>query len=140
MIALSNPADKTIRAQIAEAVSLIAELDFPEKWDTLIDVRPPLPSPTSPKTNPASHWIATSLLPLPNRVHNQHRRPRNCPLHLQPLARTRPLRFTIHRNQLCNIPIHVPFPPSFHTHRFPPLLFPRSLFRCIWWWEADESG
>jgi len=40
MIVLStNPADKTIRAQIAEAVSLIAELDFPEKWDSLVDVR-----------------------------------------------------------------------------------------------------
>ena len=48
MIVLSNPADKTIRAQIAEAVSLIAELDFPEKWDTLIDVRPP-PSFPFPK-------------------------------------------------------------------------------------------
>lgn len=39
MIVLSNPADKTIRAQVAESVSLIAELDFPEKWETLIDVR-----------------------------------------------------------------------------------------------------
>ena len=39
MIVLSNPADKTIRAQVAESVSLIAELDFPEKWENLIDVR-----------------------------------------------------------------------------------------------------
>ncbi|OJA14948.1 hypothetical protein AZE42_03705 [Rhizopogon vesiculosus] len=37
MIALSDPADKTIRAQIAEAVALIAELDFPLKWSDLID-------------------------------------------------------------------------------------------------------
>ena len=40
MLALSNPADKAIRAQVAEAVSLIAELDFPQRWTDLIDVRP----------------------------------------------------------------------------------------------------
>ncbi|KAJ2925300.1 hypothetical protein H1R20_g11761, partial [Candolleomyces eurysporus] len=37
MLALSNPADKTVRAQIAESVALIAELDFPTKWNDLID-------------------------------------------------------------------------------------------------------
>ena len=39
MIALSGASDKAIRAQIAESVSLIAELDFPERWPDLIDVR-----------------------------------------------------------------------------------------------------
>jgi len=39
MLALSAPADKAIRAQVAESVSLIAELDFPVKWENLIDVR-----------------------------------------------------------------------------------------------------
>lgn len=38
MLSLSNPADKAVRAQIAESVALIAELDFPEKWTDLIDV------------------------------------------------------------------------------------------------------
>ncbi|KAF5323094.1 hypothetical protein D9611_009310 [Ephemerocybe angulata] len=37
MLALSNPGDKAIRAQIAESVALIAELDFPEKWNDLLD-------------------------------------------------------------------------------------------------------
>lgn len=37
MLALSNPADKAIRAQVAESVSLVAELDFPAKWENLID-------------------------------------------------------------------------------------------------------
>ncbi|KAF8963542.1 importin alpha re-exporter [Flammula alnicola] len=37
MLALSAPADKAIRAQVAESVSLIAELDFPVKWENLID-------------------------------------------------------------------------------------------------------
>jgi len=40
MLRLSNPADKTIRVQIAESVSLIAQLDFPEQWPDLIDVSP----------------------------------------------------------------------------------------------------
>ena len=39
MIALSGASDKAIRAQIAESVSFIAELDFPERWPDLIDVR-----------------------------------------------------------------------------------------------------
>lgn len=39
MIALSNPSDKAIRAQIAESVALIAELDFPTQWSDLITVR-----------------------------------------------------------------------------------------------------
>ncbi|KAI5826864.1 Cse1-domain-containing protein [Schizophyllum commune Tattone D] len=37
MIALSSPSDKSIRAQVAEAVSLVAELDFPERWTNLMD-------------------------------------------------------------------------------------------------------
>jgi exportin-2 (importin alpha re-exporter) len=39
MIALSGTNEKAIRAQIAESVSLVAELDFPERWPDLIDVR-----------------------------------------------------------------------------------------------------
>lgn len=43
MLALSAPQDKAIRAQVAESVSLIAQLDFPVKWENLIDVRPYIP-------------------------------------------------------------------------------------------------
>ena len=39
MLWLSNPSDKVIRSQIAESVSLIAELDFPVRWGDLILVR-----------------------------------------------------------------------------------------------------
>jgi exportin-2 (importin alpha re-exporter) len=38
MITLSATEDKAIRAQVAESVALIAELDFPNKWVDLIDV------------------------------------------------------------------------------------------------------
>ena len=38
MLALSKPSDASIRLQVAEAVSLIAELDFPDRWSDLIDV------------------------------------------------------------------------------------------------------
>ena len=38
MVALSSPTDKPVRAQIAETVSVIAAMDFPEQWPDLIDV------------------------------------------------------------------------------------------------------
>ena len=47
MIVLSSTSDKAIRAQIAESVSLIAELDFPDRWPDLIDVREIKPHLTS---------------------------------------------------------------------------------------------
>jgi hypothetical protein len=39
MISLSSPGDKTLRAQVAESVSIVAEHDFPQNWPELIDVR-----------------------------------------------------------------------------------------------------
>ncbi|KZP12661.1 hypothetical protein FIBSPDRAFT_898035 [Athelia psychrophila] len=36
MLHLSAPGDNIIRAQVAESVSLISELDFPEGWPDLI--------------------------------------------------------------------------------------------------------
>ena len=38
MIALSTASDRSFRAQIAEAISIIARSDFPERWPDLIDV------------------------------------------------------------------------------------------------------
>ncbi|KAF8513582.1 CAS/CSE protein [Hysterangium stoloniferum] len=37
MIALSLPGDKSLRAQVAESVSVVAEHDFPQNWPELID-------------------------------------------------------------------------------------------------------
>ncbi|KAI0350026.1 Cse1-domain-containing protein [Trametes cingulata] len=37
MIQLSNPSDKAVRAQVAESISLIAKVDFPEQWPDLVD-------------------------------------------------------------------------------------------------------
>ncbi|GLB42771.1 putative importin alpha re-exporter [Lyophyllum shimeji] len=51
MLALSNPADKAVRAQVAESVALIAELDFPEKWTDLIDQLVASLSPTDYNVN-----------------------------------------------------------------------------------------
>lgn len=38
MIALATGANKSLRAQIAETISIIARLDFPRQWPDLIDV------------------------------------------------------------------------------------------------------
>ncbi|KAJ6591750.1 CAS/CSE protein [Mycena vulgaris] len=52
MLALSTGAgDKAIRAQTAESISLIAELDFPAKWPDLIDHLTSSLSLTSSSTN-----------------------------------------------------------------------------------------
>ncbi|KAJ7043405.1 CAS/CSE protein [Mycena alexandri] len=52
MLALSTtPGDKAIRAQTAESISLIAELDFPTKWPDLIDHLTASLSPTSSSAN-----------------------------------------------------------------------------------------
>jgi hypothetical protein len=40
MIALSGGADKSLRAQVAETVALVADCDFPGQWPDLIDVSP----------------------------------------------------------------------------------------------------
>ncbi|KAK7436636.1 importin-alpha export receptor [Stygiomarasmius scandens] len=51
MLALSRPEDKAIRAQVAESVSLVAELDFPTKWPDLIDQLVQSLSPTDYNVN-----------------------------------------------------------------------------------------
>ena len=39
MVALSGASDKAIQPQIAESISLMAELDLPDRWPNIIDVR-----------------------------------------------------------------------------------------------------
>ncbi|EJD41525.1 importin alpha re-exporter [Auricularia subglabra TFB-10046 SS5] len=51
MIALSNAADKGLRAQIAESVTVIAKSDFPDNWPTLIDELVSSLSPTDYAVN-----------------------------------------------------------------------------------------
>jgi exportin-2 (importin alpha re-exporter) len=38
MVSLSSPSDKLLRAQIGEAVGLVAAVDFPDRWQDLVDV------------------------------------------------------------------------------------------------------
>ena len=71
MIALSGPNEKTIRAQIAESVSLIAELDFPERWPDLIDVRQESSPVFIPSINSHIPLIATRPIPQRRRFQRQ---------------------------------------------------------------------
>ncbi|KZP10209.1 hypothetical protein FIBSPDRAFT_220491 [Athelia psychrophila] len=61
MLHLSAPGDKTIRAQVAESVSLIAELDFPERWLDLIDQLVSFLSLTDTTTNTSVLETAHSI-------------------------------------------------------------------------------
>ena len=88
MIALSGASDKAIRAQIAESVSLIAELDFPERWPDLIDVRQ-LNSRTHPNLtdfNSCSTNPATRTIPQQQRHEHQPRRARDRTFYLPRVA------------------------------------------------------
>ena len=38
MIALGNPATSRLQAQIGEGLATVAEKDFPDEWDGLVDV------------------------------------------------------------------------------------------------------
>lgn len=65
MIALSNTSDKAMRAQVAESVSIIAGVDFPDKWPDLVDVSTfqlgcgcPRTSPEGREGQNTSHAIA----------------------------------------------------------------------------------
>lgn len=79
MLALAAAADRPIRAQIAESVSLIAELDFPTRWPSLIDVR--LLSFLPPSSD-IDITTATCSLALAHRLHRQLLRSPHCALHI----------------------------------------------------------
>jgi exportin-2 (importin alpha re-exporter) len=66
MIALSTPADKALRAQVAETVSLVAQQDFPTQWPTLIDVRLSYISTT--RLSVSNMQPATCIFPLSDRI------------------------------------------------------------------------
>ncbi|KAF7976444.1 hypothetical protein HWV62_6681 [Athelia sp. TMB] len=68
MLHLSAPGDKTLRAQVAESVSLIAELDFPERWPDLIDQLTASLSPTNTTINISVLETAHSIF-APWRAH-----------------------------------------------------------------------
>ncbi|PAV17971.1 importin alpha re-exporter [Pyrrhoderma noxium] len=53
MISLSSPADKNLRTQVAETISIVAGYDFPERWNTLVQdlVSALKPSPDAYATN-----------------------------------------------------------------------------------------
>jgi hypothetical protein len=92
MIALSGANEKAIRAQIAESVSLIAELDFPDRWPNLIDVRYPFLVGLSSIIILLNLLAATRTIPQQHRFQHQPRRFTNCSFNLPFLALASPLR------------------------------------------------
>ena len=89
MLSLSAPTDKAIRAQVAESVALIAELDFPAKWENLIDVRRVKTNPFRLLNLPCS---ATYRFFFCHRLQHQCRCSANCSFHLSAVASPRTVR------------------------------------------------
>jgi hypothetical protein len=100
MIALSDPADKSTRAQVAEAVSLVAAADFPEQWSDLIDVSGmSILILVALLTIPV--WLAIGRVIISHGLQYQHWCLRDCAFHLPTMARASALRRTLHHHQLC---------------------------------------
>ena len=114
MLALSNPADKAVRAQIAESVALIAELDFPDKWTDLIDVRPQWHKPINP-ANTSFSLSATRRITFAHRLQRQCWSPRDSPLYFQAMESPSPIRQALQRDQPRPLEICCPFPPTLQT-------------------------
>lgn len=102
MITLSATEDKAIRAQVAESVALIAELDFPNKWVDLIDVR-------------FSYLYLSSLIVVfsapccvafCNGLQHQYWRSPNCTFHFSAMACPRSIGRAFYRDQFRSFEIH----------------------------------
>ncbi len=117
LIFLSGPTDKAIRAQIAETVSIIAEYDFPEKWDDLIDVCYSFSFYRTHLSIIRSQATRDLVVASTFRIRHERRDPRNCPFYLPSLAFRCTLRRPIHRHQLRSLSIHRTLSPTFPPYR-----------------------
>lgn len=115
MIALStDPADKAIRAQTAESISLIAELDFPAKWPDLIDVS------LCPCLSFAVHSsisTAPDCFTVIHIVFHEYCHPSDLAFYFLSVACPCSVRYSVHGNQSGAVKIHGTLPWPLQAHR-----------------------
>ena len=125
MIALSGPSEKAIRAQIAESVSLIAELDFPERWPDLINVRQKS-SPVFISFLNSHTTIATCSIPQRRRFQYQPWRTGNSTLNLPLMALPSALGRVLVHHQTGPLKVPRPVLQTLPVDHFAPSCFPGS--------------
>jgi hypothetical protein len=89
LVGLMISSPPTIQSQLGEAISLIADSDFWERWDTLTAVRPePCFSPSDYSMRLRLTWLCLGSRqpPLEHRLQGYKRRVGGCPLHLRAVA------------------------------------------------------
>lgn len=93
IVGLMITAPQTLQVQLGEAISIIAESDFWERWDTLIDVDIPTPCPMYDLVTDAKACCTGSRFPAHTRQStDKQRRSTSCTYNLQTLETAIPFR------------------------------------------------
>lgn len=99
IIALMISVPTGIQSQLGDAVSVIADSDFWQRWDTLVDVSGNL-APRVLGEMPNDQFCVGPCLEIRSRQPNRQRWcPPSRPFDLQEMATPLPLRRTLHRDQ-----------------------------------------
>lgn len=89
----------TIQYQLGDAIGVIADSDFWERWDTLVDVREKDLKANSVQR--ADSLAGLGVSSYSGQSHHQQRSAASGPFDLQAMAATVPIRRFIHRNKSC---------------------------------------
>ena len=81
MIALGSPATAKLQAQIGEGLATVAEMDFPEEWEGLVDV-----SCSLHILDKSSQRPGTGCEPVARQLCHQQRSPGHCSFNLQAVS------------------------------------------------------
>ena len=89
----------TIQYQLGDAIGVIADSDFWERWDTLVDVRGK--GLEANGVQRADRFLGLGVSSYSGQSHHQQRSAASRPFHLQAMAAIVPIRRFIHGNKPC---------------------------------------
>ena len=95
IIGLMTTVPPAIQNQIGDAISVIAQSDFYERWETLVDVRN-----HQYDCYRTDRFVGTRLSPDRRQRHSQYRYPASSALDIQTLATSVSYRWALRGNQL----------------------------------------
>lgn len=103
LIGLMIACPPTIQTQLGDAISIIADSDFWDRWDTLVqvDIHPSLLSRVSHHLLTQSVLVGSRLSFLRRQLQSQQRCIGGCAFHIHKMAAAIPLRCSVRRDQPC---------------------------------------
>jgi len=105
LVGLMISVPPSIQAQLGEAISVIADSDFWERWATLVDVRSKRLKLTDGRRTDARTITGFDLQTHTKQRNNQQRRATSRAFHLQEVEATFPIRSAFHRDQSRSVQI-----------------------------------